>query len=46
MTGERRELHTTRPLSAIERIVVGAVVVAVLGFEIWFFAFAHARLPG
>jgi hypothetical protein len=46
MTGESRTLQTKRPLSAPERIVVGLGVAAVLGFEIWFFAFAHARLPG
>ena len=46
MSGERRSLQTKRPLSATERIVVGLAVAAVLGFEIWFFAFAHARLPG
>ena len=46
MSGERRSLQTKRPLSATERIVVGVAVVAVLGFEVWFFAFAHARLPG
>jgi hypothetical protein len=46
MTGESRASQTKRPLSAVERIVVGTAVAAVLGFEIWFFAFAHARLPG
>ncbi len=46
MSGERRTLETDRPLSAMERIVVGLAVLAVLGFEIWFFVFAHARLPG
>ena len=46
MTGESRASQTKRPLSAVERTVIGVAVVAVLGFEIWFFAFAHARLPG
>jgi hypothetical protein len=46
MTGERRSLQTKRPLTATERIVVWVVVAAVVGFEIWFFAFAHAQLPG
>jgi hypothetical protein len=46
MTGERRSVQTQRPLSATERIVVGLAVAAVLGFEVWFFAFAHAKLPG
>jgi uncharacterized membrane protein len=45
MSGERRSVSAKRPLSAIERIVVGTVVLAVLGFEAWFFVFAHARLP-
>jgi hypothetical protein len=46
MSGERRSLQVRRPLSATERIVVGLVVAAVLGFEVWFFVFAHTRLPG
>ena len=46
MSGERRSLQTRRPLSATERIVVGLVVAVVLGFEVWFFVFAHTRLPG
>jgi cytochrome b subunit of formate dehydrogenase len=46
LTGESRTSQTKRPLSAVERIVIGAAVATVLGFEIWFFAFAHARLPG
>jgi hypothetical protein len=45
VTGERRSVEARRPLSATERIVVGTVVLAALGFEGWFFAFAHARLP-
>jgi hypothetical protein len=45
MTGERRSVTAGRPLSAIERIVVGTVVLAALAFEVWFFVFAHARLP-
>ncbi len=46
MTGERHALEAKRPLTAPERIVVGLVVAAALGFEVWFFVFAHARLPG
>ncbi len=45
ITGERRSFQAKRPLSAPERIVVGVAVVAVLGFEVWFFVFAHAKLP-
>jgi hypothetical protein len=45
MSGERRADTVKRPLSATERIVVASVVLSVLGFEIWFFIFAHARLP-
>jgi hypothetical protein len=41
MTGERRSIEVKRPLSAIERIVVASVVIAVLAFEVWFFFFAH-----
>jgi hypothetical protein len=46
MTGERGSLEAKQPLNAAERIVVGLAVAAVLGFELWFFVFAHARLPG
>ncbi len=41
MSGERRSSEVRRPLSAIERIVVGSAVIAVLALEIWFFFFAH-----
>jgi hypothetical protein len=44
MSGERRSLQTRQPLSAVEKIVVVSVVVAVLVFEIWFFFFAHYTL--
>jgi hypothetical protein len=46
MSGERRSLETRKPLSAVERIVVVSVVVAVLAFEVWFFFFAHYTLAG
>lgn len=46
ISGERRSLEANHPLNAAERIVVGLVVTAVLGFEVWFFVFAHAKLPG
>jgi len=32
-------------ISAVERIVVLAVVAAVLAFEVWFFFFAGSSLP-
>ena|SRR5690348_4491176 len=46
MSGERRSESVRQPLSAVERIVIGVVVVAVLLFEIWFFFFARFSLPG
>jgi hypothetical protein len=46
MSGERRAEEVRQPLSAVERIVVLTVVVAVLVFEVWFFFFAHYSLPG
>lgn len=46
MSGERRAVQVKQPLTAVERIVVLTVVVAVLTFEIWFFFFAHYSLPG
>jgi hypothetical protein len=46
MSGERRSESVRQPLSAVERIVVVVVVLAVLVFEIWFFFFAHLSLPG
>jgi flagellar basal body-associated protein FliL len=46
MRGEREELARKRHgISAIERIVVVAVVVCVLVFEVWFFFFAGSSLP-
>ena len=41
---ERPELQEKRPLSGMEKIVIGAVVVAVAAFEIWFFFFAGSSL--
>jgi hypothetical protein len=46
MSGERRSLEVRRPLTAIERIAVASVVVAVMALEIWFFFLAHYSLPG
>ena len=46
MRGEREELARKRHgISAIERIVVVAVVICVLVFEVWFFFFAGSSIP-
>jgi hypothetical protein len=46
MRGEReQEARKRHGISAVERIVVAAVVVCVLVFEIWFFFFAGSSLP-
>jgi hypothetical protein len=45
MTGERRAEEVRQPLTAVEKIVILTVVVAVMAFEIWFFFFAHYSLP-
>lgn len=46
MRGEREEAARTRHgISAVERIVVIAVVMGVLAFEVWFFFFAGSSLP-
>jgi hypothetical protein len=46
MRGEREEFERDRHrLSALEMIVVLAAVVAVVGFEVWFFFFAGSSLP-
>lgn len=44
MSGERRALQTSRPLSAVERIVVVSVVIACEAFVVWFLFFAHYTL--
>lgn len=41
-TSERRRVRT----SAVERLVIVSVVLAVLAFEVWFFFFAHYAIPG
>jgi hypothetical protein len=46
MSGERRAEEVKQPLTAVERIVVLTVVLAVLLFEVWFFFLAHYSLPG
>jgi membrane protein YdbS with pleckstrin-like domain len=46
MRGEREETARRRHgVSAVERIVVIAVVLAALAFEVWFFFFAGSSLP-
>lgn len=45
MSGQRRSLEVSEPLTAVERVVVVSVVVAVLALEVWFFFFAHYTLP-
>ena len=46
MSGERRAVEVGEPLTAVERVVVVSVVVAILVAEVWFFFFAHYSLPG
>lgn len=46
MSGERRRVEVSQPLTAVERIVVIVVVIAVQAFVIWFFFFSHYSLPG
>ena len=46
MRGEREEESRRRHgISPVERVVVIAVVLAVLAFEVWFFFFAGSSLP-
>jgi hypothetical protein len=46
MRGEREEESRRRHgISPVERVVVIAVVFAVLAFEVWFFFFAGSSLP-
>jgi hypothetical protein len=40
----RPELEEKRPLSGVEKVTIGAVVVAVGAFEIWFFFFAGSSI--
>ncbi len=44
---DEREQHVRAKygISAVERIVVVSVVIAVLAFEVWFFFFAGSSLP-
>jgi hypothetical protein len=46
MRDEREEnVRRKYGISAVERVVVVSVVVAVLAFEVWFFFFAGSSLP-
>lgn len=46
MRAERESISRRgRRLNAVERIVVGCVVLAVVAFEVWFFFFAGSSLP-
>ena len=44
---DESEVHVRRKygISAVERVVVVSVVLAVLAFEVWFFFFAGSSLP-
>src|SRR3954451_15737555 len=41
---ERPELAERRPLSGLEKVMIGAVVCAGLTFEVWFFFFAGSSI--
>lgn len=41
---ERAEIAERRPLSGFEKALVGAVVVAGIAFEVWFFFFAGSSI--
>jgi hypothetical protein len=46
LSGEREDdVRRKHGISGIERVVIGAVVLAVLAFEVWFFFFAGSSLP-
>ena len=46
LRGEREETSRRRHgISPVERVVVSAVVLGVLAFEVWFFFFAGSSLP-
>jgi len=43
---ERKDTAAAKqPLSAVEKFVIASVVLAVCGFEVWFFFFAGSSLP-
>jgi hypothetical protein len=45
MRDERDEVRERRPLTSNETALVGAVVVAIIAFEVWFFFFAGSSIP-
>jgi hypothetical protein len=44
MRDERDEIRERRELTSNEKALVGAVVVAIVGFEVWFFFFAGSSI--
>jgi hypothetical protein len=44
MRDERAEIAERQPMTAYEKVLVGAVVAAVLAFETWFFLFAGSSI--
>ena len=44
MRDERAEIAERRPMTGFEKILVACVVVAVVGFEAWFFFFAGSSI--
>jgi len=46
MRGEREEdIHAATPMNAVDKVVMGGVILAVLAFEVWFFFFSGSSLP-
>jgi hypothetical protein len=46
MRGERDEdLHAGQSMNVVDKIVMAAVVLAILAFEVWFFFFSGSSLP-
>ena len=46
MRGDRPEELIARQSSAAEKVVIGAVVLAILAFEVWFFFFSGSSIGG
>jgi hypothetical protein len=44
MRDERAEIAERRPMSGFEKVLVGCVVLAVIGFEAWFFLLAGSSI--
>ena len=46
MRGERdTDLHAQAPMNAVDKVVMGGVILAFLAFEVWFFFFSGSSLP-